>query len=245
MKQVIIIPARFGSTRFPGKPLVQLWGKPLIQHVYERALASGIKEVYVATDDKRIFDTVVNFGGRSIMTGHHPSGTDRVAEAVNILGYDEETMVINLQGDQPLFPEEYFSSLLKPLLLDDEVSMATLMTPLQTREDLENPHKVKVVVDKRGRALYFSRSPIPYFRPPGKEPPYYKHIGVYAYRKGFLDTFVRLSPGVLEEAEKLEQLRALEHGFSIAVTLVPRDYPEVDTPEDLEYIKTCWKEEVK
>ncbi|MEZ0343837.1 MAG: 3-deoxy-manno-octulosonate cytidylyltransferase [Caldimicrobium sp.] len=243
MKQVIIIPARFGATRFPGKPLVQLWGKPLIQHVYERALRSGIQEIYVATDDKRIFDTVVNFGGKAIMTSHQPSGTDRVAEAANILGLDEEDIVINLQGDQPLFPEEYFSLLVKPLLLYEDISMATLATPIHTKQDLENPNKVKVVMDKRGRALYFSRSPIPYFRAPGKEPPYYKHIGVYAYRKSFLDIFVRLSPGVLEEAEKLEQLRALENGYSIAVTLVPRDYPEVDTPEDLEYIKTHWKEE--
>ncbi len=243
MKQVIIIPARYRSTRFPGKPLVQLWGKPLIQHVYERALKSGLQEVYVATDDKRIFDTVVNFGGKAIMTSHQPSGTDRVAEAANILGLDEEDIVINLQGDQPLFPEEYFSLLVKPLLLYEDISMATLAVPIQTKQDLENPNKVKVVMDKRGRALYFSRSPIPYFRAPGKEPPYYKHIGVYAYRKGFLDIFVRLAPGVLEEAEKLEQLRALENGYLIAVTLVPRDYPEVDTPEDLEYIKTHWKEE--
>lgn len=243
MKEVIIIPARYGATRFPGKPLVQLWGKPLIQHVYERALKSGIKEIYVATDDKRIFDTVVNFGGKAIMTSPQPSGTDRVAEAANILGLDEEDLVINLQGDQPLFPAEYFSLLIKPLLLYEDVSMATLAVPIQTKQDLENPNKVKVVLDKRGRALYFSRSPIPFFRPPGKEPPYYKHLGVYAYRKAFLDEFVRLSPGILEEAEKLEQLRALEHGYSIAVTLVPKDYPEVDTPEDLEYIKTYWKEE--
>ena len=197
----------------------------------------------MATDDKRIFDTVVNFGGKAIMTSHQPSGTDRVAEAANILGLDEEDIVINLQGDQPLFPEEYFSLLVKPLLLYEDISMATLAVPIQTKQDLENPNKVKVVMDKRGRALYFSRSPIPYFRAPGKEPPYYKHIGVYAYRKGFLDIFVRLAPGVLEEAEKLEQLRALENGYLIAVTLVPRDYPEVDTPEDLEYIKTHWKEE--
>ncbi len=209
----------------------------------KRALKSGLQEIYVATDDKRIFDTVVNFGGKAIMTSHQPSGTDRVAEAANILGLDEEDIVINLQGDQPLFPEEYFSLLVKPLLFYRDISMATLASPIYNKKDLENPNKVKVVIDKKGRALYFSRSPIPYFRPPGKEPPYYKHIGVYAYRKAFLDIFVRLSPGILEQAEKLEQLRALENGYSIAVTLVPRDYPEIDTPEDLEYIKTHWKEE--
>lgn len=241
MKQVIIIPARYGSTRFPGKPLVQLFGKPLVQHVYERALESGLKEIYVATDDKRIFDTVVEFGGKAVMTGEHPSGTDRLWEAANILGLDAETLIINLQGDQPLFPSEYLSPLLKPLLLHTELSMATLAVPIQNKKDLDNPHKVKVVLDKKGRALYFSRSPIPFFRPPGKEPTYLKHIGVYAYRKEFLDIFVRLPQGELEQSEKLEQLRALEYGYSIAVTLVPRDIPEVDTPEDLEIVKACWE----
>lgn len=238
MKQVIIIPARFGSTRFPGKPLVDLWGKPLIQHVYERALATGLKEIYVATDDKRIFETVRNFGGKAILTGEHPSGTDRVAEAVNILGLDGEDIIINLQGDQPLFPAEYLSPLIKPLILHSHLSMTTLAVPIRNKEDLLNPNKVKVVLDKSGCALYFSRSPIPFHRPPGKEPIYLKHIGVYAYRKNFLDTFVRLPQGELEQAEKLEQLRALENGYKIAVSIVPKDFPEVDTPEDLEYIRS-------
>lgn len=238
MKQVIIIPARFGSTRFPGKPLIDLWGKPLIQHVYERALATGLKEIYVATDDKRIFETVRNFGGKAILTGEHPSGTDRVAEAVNILGLDGEDIIINLQGDQPLFPAEYLSPLIKPLILHSHLSMTTLAVPIRNKEDLLNPNKVKVVLDKSGCALYFSRSPIPFHRPPGKEPIYLKHIGVYAYRKNFLDTFVRLPQGELEQAEKLEQLRALENGYKIAVSIVPKDFPEVDTPEDLEYIRS-------
>lgn len=238
MKQVIIIPARFGSTRFPGKPLIDLWGKPLIQHVYERALATGLKEIYVATDDKRIFETVRNFGGKAILTGEHPSGTDRVAEAVNILGLDGEDIIINLQGDQPLFPAEYLSPLIKPLILHSHLSMTTLAVPIRNKEDLLNPNKVKVVLDKSGCALYFSRSPIPFHRPPGKEPIYLKHIGVYAYRKNFLDAFVRLPQGELEQAEKLEQLRALENGYKIAVSIVPKDFPEVDTPEDLEYIRS-------
>ncbi|MFN3505112.1 MAG: 3-deoxy-manno-octulosonate cytidylyltransferase [Caldimicrobium sp.] len=237
MRQVIIIPARYGSTRFPGKLLVELWGKPLIQHVYERALASGLKEIYVATDDKRIFDTVVNFGGKAVLTGEHPSGTDRVAEAVNILGLDDEDLIINLQGDQPLFPPEYFSPLVKPLILHSEIPMATLAVLIKNKQDLQNPNKVKVVLDKRGCALYFSRSPIPFHRPPGKEPTYFKHVGVYVYRKKFLDEFVKLPQGDLEQAEKLEQLRALEYGYKIAVSIVPKDFPEVDTPEDLEYIK--------
>ncbi|MFN3921212.1 MAG: 3-deoxy-manno-octulosonate cytidylyltransferase [Caldimicrobium sp.] len=238
MKQVIIIPARYGSTRFPGKLLVELWGKPLIQHVYERALATGVKEIYVATDDKRIFDTVRNFGGKAVYTGEHISGTDRVAEAVNILGLDEEDLIINIQGDQPLFPAEYLSPLLKPLILHSEIPMATLAAPIKNKEDLFNPNRVKVVLDKRGCALYFSRSPIPFHRPPGKEPIYLKHIGVYAYRKNFLDEFVRLPQGELEQAEKLEQLRALENGYKIAVSIVPKDFPEVDTPEDLDFLRS-------
>ncbi len=242
MRKVIIIPARYGSTRFPGKPLVNLWGKPLIQWVYERACESGLSEIYVATDDKRIFDVVVGFGGKAVFTGEHPSGTDRVAEAVNILGFSKEDIIINLQGDQPLFPSEYFHHLVQPLLLDSQIPMATLAVPIRNRADLDNPNKVKVVLDKKGRALYFSRSPIPFFRPPGKEPLYFKHIGVYAYRKGFLDEFVKLPQGDLERAEKLEQLRALEHGYQIAVSLVQDDIPEVDTPEDFEYVKFLTKE---
>jgi len=206
--------------------------------VYERALATGLKEIYVATDDKRIFETVRNFGGKAILTGEHPSGTDRVAEAVNILGLDGEDIIINLQGDQPLFPAEYLSPLIKPLILHSHLSMTTLAVPIRNKEDLLNPNKVKVVLDKSGCALYFSRSPIPFHRPPGKEPIYLKHIGVYAYRKNFLDTFVRLPQGELEQAEKLEQLRALENGYKIAVSIVPKDFPEVDTPEDLEYIRS-------
>ncbi|MDF2953266.1 MAG: CMP-2-keto-3-deoxyoctulosonic acid synthetase [Thermodesulfobacterium sp.] len=239
MRKVIIIPARYGSTRFPGKPLALLWGKTIIQHVYEKALASEISEIYVATDDKRIFDEVTSFGGKAILTGkEHTCGTERVAEASNILGLDDEDLIINLQGDQPFFPSEYFSLLVKPLLFSSDIHMSTLATPIKSLKDLENPNKVKVVLDKEGRALYFSRSPIPYFMPPGKEPFYLKHIGVYAYTKGFLDKFINLPQGELEKSERLEQLRALEHGYKIAVTVVPKDVPEVDTPEDLEYIKT-------
>ncbi len=238
MRKVIIIPARYGSTRFPGKPLALLWNKPIIQHVYEKAIASGIKEVYVATDDERIFKTVENFGGKALYTSKdHTCGTERVAEASNILSLHEKDIIINLQGDQPLFSPEYFSLLIKPLLFSNQISMSTLATPIKSLKDLENPNKVKVVLDKEGNALYFSRAPIPYFRPPGKEPVYLKHIGVYAYRKGFLDKFIKLPHGDLEQAEKLEQLRALEYGYKIAVTIVPKDIPEVDTPEDLEYIK--------
>jgi 3-deoxy-manno-octulosonate cytidylyltransferase (CMP-KDO synthetase) len=245
MRKVIIIPARYGSTRFPGKPLALLWGKTIIRHVYERALASEIEEVYVATDDERIFNEVISFGGKAILTSkEHTCGTERVAEAVNILGLDEEDLIINLQADQPLFPSEYFSLLIKPLLFSSDIHMSTLATPIKNLKDLENPNRVKVVLDKEGRALYFSRSSIPYFVPSGKEPLYLKHIGVYAYTKGFLDKFIHLPPGDLEASEKLEQLRALEYGYKIAVTVVPKEVPEVDTPEDLEYIKTLKEEEL-
>lgn len=239
MRKVIIIPARYYSTRLPGKPLVTLWYKPLIQHVYERAINSEIPEVYVATDDQRIFDTVISFGGKALLTKkEHTCGTERVAEASEILGLKEDDLIINLQGDQPFFPSEYFSFLIKPLLLSSEINISTLATPIINKADLENPNKVKVVLDKRGIALYFSRSPIPYFRPPGREPLYLKHIGVYAYWKGFLSKFVKLPPGELEMAEKLEQLRALEYGYKIGVTVVPKDVPEVDTFEDLQYLET-------
>jgi 3-deoxy-manno-octulosonate cytidylyltransferase (CMP-KDO synthetase) len=245
MRKVIIIPARYGSTRFPGKPLALLWGKTIIRHVYERALASEIEEIYVATDDERIFNEVISFGGKAILTSkEHTCGTERVAEAVNILGLDEEDLIINLQADQPLFPSEYFSLLIKPLLFSSDIHMSTLATPIKNLKDLENPNRVKVVLDKEGRALYFSRSSIPYFVPSGKEPLYLKHIGVYAYTKGFLDKFIHLPPGDLEASEKLEQLRALEYGYKIAVTVVPKEVPEVDTPEDLEYIKTLKEEEL-
>ncbi|AEH23171.1 3-deoxy-manno-octulosonate cytidylyltransferase [Thermodesulfobacterium geofontis OPF15] len=245
MRKVIIIPARYGSTRFPGKPLALLWGKTIIRHVYERALASEIEEIYVATDDERIFNEVISFGGKAILTSkEHTCGTERVAEAVNILGLDEEDLIINLQADQPLFPSEYFSLLIKPLLFSSDIHMSTLATPIKNLKDLENPNRVKVVLDKEGRALYFSRSSIPYFVPSGKEPLYLKHIGVYAYTKGFLDKFISLPPGDLEASEKLEQLRALEYGYKIAVTVVPKEVPEVDTPEDLEYIKTLKEEEL-
>lgn len=244
MKVVIIIPARYGSTRFPGKPLALINNKPMIQHVYESALKSDIKDIYVATDDERIYEEVLRFGGKALMTKkYHTCGTERVAEASNILGLSSEDIIINLQGDQPLFPAKYFHLLIEPLK-EEIVSMSTLATPFKNSEEINNPNKVKVVVDLRGNALYFSRAPIPYFRPPGELPVYLKHIGVYAYRKKFLDIFVNLPKGKLEEIEKLEQLRVLEHGYSIRVKVVEQDVPEVDTPEDLtrvqEYLKNLY-----
>ena len=239
MRIVGIIPARYGSTRFPGKPLAELWGKPLIEHVYQRAKRSSLlEEVVVATDDERIFRCVEGFGGRVLMTSpHHTCGTERIAEAARLLGLASEDLVVNIQGDQPLVAPEVIEELVKPLLLSSEVPMATVAIPVENPEEIHDPHRVKVVLNREGRALYFSRAPIPYLRRPAKAPLYLRHIGLYAYRKGFLDVFVKLPPGTLEEAEKLEQLRALENGYPIAVSITRYDCPEVDTPEDLERIK--------
>ncbi len=240
MKKVIIIPARYGSTRLPGKPLAILWGKPLIQHVYERAARSGI-ETYVATDHEEVFKTVEAFGGKAVMTSpEHKCGTERLAEAASILKLSEEDIVINLQGDQPLFPAEYLAPLVEPLL-KEKVEMSTLATPFKNYKEVQNPNRVKVVLSKNRNALYFSRSPIPYIRDKSPEFPYLKHIGVYAYRVSFLKKFVSLPEGKLERLEKLEQLRALEYGYSIAVRVVEADFPEVDTPEDLEVLEKWGK----
>jgi len=239
MRIVGIIPARYGSTRFPGKPLAELRGKPLIQHVWERARASRIlDEVVVATDDERILRTVEGFGGRALLTSpEHTCGTERLAEAARLLKLADEDLVVNIQGDQPLVAPEAIEELVRPLLLSSEVPMATLAVPIENPEELTDPNRVKVVVDREGRALYFSRAPIPYFRPPGPAPRYLRHIGLYAYRREFLDIFVKLPPGELERAEKLEQLRALENGYPIAVSITPYECPEVDTPEDLERLE--------
>lgn len=239
MRIVGIIPARYGSTRFPGKPLAELWGKPLIEHVYQRAKRSSLlEEVVVATDDERIFRCVEGFGGRVLMTSpQHTCGTERIAEAAGLLGLAPEDLVVNIQGDQPLVAPQVIEELVKPLLLSSEVPMATVAIPVENPEEIHDPHRVKVVLNREGRALYFSRAPIPYLRRPAKAPLYLRHIGLYAYRKGFLDVFVKLPPGALEEAEKLEQLRALENGYPIAVSITRYDCPEVDTPEDLERIK--------
>lgn len=230
----VLIPARYGSTRFPGKPLALVLGKPLIQWVYEQARqVPGLAGICVATDDTRIKDSVEGFGGQAVMTrSDHPSGSDRVAEAAGILGLDPQALVINLQGDQPLFPRQVIGYMAQ--LMERDCS-AVMITPARRLTDLDlarNPNLVKVVFDHRGRALYFSRSPLPYWRD-GERPYFYKHIGIYAYRLDFLKNFVMLPPGRWEQAEKLEQLRALEYGYPIHVVETAEDTVEVDTPEDL------------
>ena len=232
MKAAAIIPARLGSTRFPEKPLAMLGGKCLITRVWEAVVATELfDEVIVATDSKRILDVVLAAGGKAQMTSsEHPSGSDRVAEVASGL---EADIIVNVQGDEPFITAD----VLKPLLdsfLDDAVQMASLMTPILDAEQLDDPGIVKVVTDAAGKALYFSRSLIPFDRDGSSGYNYMRHIGVYAWRRETLLRFVSLGMGRLERVEKLEQLRALENG--IAIRMVETDYQGIgiDTPEDLE-----------
>jgi 3-deoxy-manno-octulosonate cytidylyltransferase (CMP-KDO synthetase) len=232
---VVIIPARYESTRLPGKPLADLHGQPMIQHVYQRARrAHAIDRVLVATDDERIRAAVAGFGGEVVMTGRaHRSGTDRIAEVASGLDAD---VVVNVQGDLPLLDPALVEAAVAPLRADAGLPMATIKTAIHSRDELENPNVVKVVTDRDGYALYFSRSPLPHHRD-GAAPGAalgHKHIGLYAYRREFLLTFAQLAPTPLERAEQLEQLRALEHGFRIKVAEVGAASIEVDTPADLE-----------
>ena len=236
MKAVIVIPARYASTRLPAKALLRQTGKYLVQHVYERAcLAHRASEVIVATDDPRIQAAVASFGGRAVLTRRdHPTGTDRVAEVAQHLDAD---VVINLQGDEPLIDPASLDLLGDLLERDPSSGMATLATPLAGREQWQNPNCVKVVCDADGRALYFSRSPIPYLR--DGEPDFdarpawfLQHLGLYAYRRGFLLQLAKLPPTPLERIEKLEQLRVLALGHTIRVGVVPHASIGVDTPAD-------------
>jgi 3-deoxy-manno-octulosonate cytidylyltransferase (CMP-KDO synthetase) len=240
-KVVAIIPARYHSNRFEGKPLADILGKPMIQRVYERAAAVKLlSRVAVATDDERIADCVRSFGGEVVMTrSDHVSGTDRLAEAAESMEISENDVVVNIQGDQPLFAEEVIRQVALPLVNDMTLPMATLIYKIVRPEEIKDPNHVKTVFDCHGNALYFSRSPIPFQRNPEESvaPTYYKHLGFYAYRKGFLLTFVGLPEGEWERFEKLEQLRALEYGYKIRVVLTDHDSVEVDTPKDLERVK--------
>ena len=239
MRAVVIIPSRYGSSRFDGKPLALICGKPMVQWVYQRALASScVESVHVATDDLRIRDAVRNFGGNVIMTGNEcRSGTDRVAEAAERLKLKSRDVVINIQGDQPLVDPRSFDAVVQPFIEDPTLEMSTLAFVIQDEREITDPKDVKVVFDNNGDALYFSRATIPW----GREGLYgykvYKHLGVYAYTREFLDCFRNLPPGRLEAIEKLEQLRAMEHGYTIRVAVTPYDSPEVDLPEDIARIE--------
>jgi 3-deoxy-manno-octulosonate cytidylyltransferase (CMP-KDO synthetase) len=236
-KVIAIIPARYESNRFRGKPLALIAGKPMIQHVVERARAvEMLSRVVVATDDDRIANCVEGFGGEYVMTrNNHVSGSDRLAEAAEILKISENDVVVNIQGDQPLFPAEVVQQVAQPLLDDPTLPMSTLIFKIIRPEEINDPNHVKTVFDRNFYALYFSRSPIPFQRNPGEriKPTYYKHLGFYAYRKKFLLSFVALPEGEWERFEKLEQLRALEYGYKIKLVVTQHDSIEVDTPEEL------------
>jgi 3-deoxy-manno-octulosonate cytidylyltransferase (CMP-KDO synthetase) len=228
----VIIPARFGATRFPGKPLALLAGKPIICHVAERALsARGVELVVVATDDERIAAAARSSGVRAVMTAEARTGTDRVAQAARQLA-PRPDVVVNLQGDEPLIEPDAISALLAAMA-DPSVEMATLARPLGEGE-LERTHVVKVVCDERGDALYFSRAAIPHRRAGGPSPLARAHVGVYAFREPFLQAFAAMEPGRLEREESLEQLRALERGHRIRVVSTSYAGFGIDTPEDLE-----------
>jgi len=239
MKVICIIPSRYESTRFPGKPLADLWGKPMIQHVYERVLmAKTVSYAAVATDDERICEAVRKFGGHAVMTSAaHRSGTDRIAEAVSKIDHTDMSVVVNIQGDQPLFEPYQIDEVAKPLLDDPAIPMSTLIYKIQRDEEITHPNAVKVVFDRDHYAIYFSRATIPYVRDRGNRASYYKHHGIYAYRRDFLEIFTQLPEGVLEKLEALEQLRALEHGYKIKVVETLYDSVEVDTPQELERVK--------
>jgi 3-deoxy-manno-octulosonate cytidylyltransferase (CMP-KDO synthetase) len=249
MKISAVIPARYGSTRFEGKPLADILGKPMIQYVYEGVCQSKlIDEVIVATDDQRIFEAVRNFGGRAVMTSpDHSTGTDRVAEVAQKL---RSEIIVNVQGDEPLIKGTIIDKAIRPLLKEDSLSMSTLMTRIEEVKDWLNPHIVKVVADQKGFALYFSRSPIPFPRdlhierlesnPFATKRPLpkrvFKHIGVYVYRREFLLRYSKMKPTPLEKLEKLEQLRALENGYRIKLTAVNYEPLSVDIPEDIQKV---------
>jgi len=259
MTAIVIIPARYESTRFPGKPLAPLNGRPLIQHVYENSKKSKLaKDVIVATDSDAIFKTVIEFGGKAVMTSkEHASGTDRIAEAAATLDYD---IIVNVQGDEPLIMPEMIDDVIR-LLDDKRAAMGTLIKKIEDPEEIFDPNVVKAVFDKEGFAMYFSRAPIPFERDKWKDirgigdlglgigkssktnnqpltpNPCFKHLGIYSYRREALLNFAKMEPVELERIEKLEQLRALVNGFRIKVKETSFETIGVDTPQDLERVK--------
>ena len=236
------IPARASSSRFPGKPLADICGKPMVVRVYERALTCGLlSDVYVATDSELIRDAVEAHAAKVVMTrSDHPSGTDRIAEAAAVIGLENDDIAVNIQGDQPLFEPEMINEVVAPLLEDVSVPMSTLIYRIVRDEEINHPNAVKTVFDREGFALYFSRATIPYCRENGTSCDFFKHHGVYAYRKDFLELFLKMPLGYLEDKERLEQLRALENGFRIKVVLTAFDSIEVDTPEDLRRVNDIY-----
>lgn len=243
MKIGCVIPARFGSTRLPGKPLADIAGKPMIQRVYERVTNAKKTEVFiVATDDQRVYDAVQSFGGTVVMTdANHPTGTDRLAEVAQ--QYTDLDVIINVQGDEPMIDANLIDQLAELFESDDVLQMATVATPL-LEEEYDEPSAVKVILNKRNDAMYFSRSLIPYPRHDFVNTPL-KHIGIYAYRRQFLLDYAKMEPTAAEQTESLEQLRALENGFAIRVITTDKRFVGVDTPEDLARVNAIFEQEEK
>ena len=248
----VAIPARYGASRLPGKPLRELAGKPMLAHVHARAVQSGAEQVVIATDDERIRAAAEAFGAQVCMTDPgHPSGTDRLAEVARRFQWPEETIVVNLQGDEPLIDPQLLRALAADLTAHPDASIATLCTAIHTAQELFNPNVVKVVRDRAGYALYFSRAPIPWERdafaqgkttlPDGAQ--HFRHVGLYAYRAGFLEHYSQLTPTDLERAESLEQLRALGHGARIHVRVTEQPPGHgVDTEDDLRRVAKLLEE---
>jgi len=247
MSSIIIIPARYRSTRFPGKVLYPLRGIPVIQHVYKNSKLSKLADdVIVATDSEEIFNNVISFGGKAIMTDRrHQSGTDRIAEVASSIDYD---IIVNVQGDEPLIKPEMIDKVIL-LLEDKKADIGTLIKRITSLEEISNPNVVKVVTNNKGFALYFSRAPIPYCRDEWKEDikldeifdkyVFYKHIGIYSYRREILLSLSNMKQTILEKAEKLEQLRALENGFMIKTAEVFDEVYGIDTPQDIGRVERC------
>lgn len=247
MSFTVVIPARYGSTRLPGKPLLQIAGKPMVQRVWEQARRSSAEQVVIATDDERIRDVAQAFGAQVCMTSpDHPSGTDRLQQVALQLGFPDEHIVVNVQGDEPLIPPAVIDQVAANLASHAQAGIATLREAIESLEELINPNAVKVVSDVAGMALYFSRAPIPWprddFMHGQKSMPqsgrWYRHIGIYAYRTGFLHQYVTWPPAPLEELESLEQLRALYNGVGIHVASAVESVPGgVDTEQDLNTVR--------
>jgi 3-deoxy-manno-octulosonate cytidylyltransferase (CMP-KDO synthetase) len=241
----IVIPARYNSSRLPGKALVDIAGKPMVQHVYERAIESNPDQVIIATDDERIEEVAKNFGADVCMTSsEHPSGTDRLAEVIMQRHFVDDEIIINVQGDEPCLPAELIKQVADDLHQHPDADMASLYKQITDAEDIFDPNAVKVLMDKNGYALYFSRAPIPWLRDHFSSEtlpatlPHNRHIGLYGYRAHFLKTYSKLTPSELEQHESLEQLRVLYHGKKIHLTAAEIDPGHgVDTPQDLEKVR--------
>jgi len=242
MKSICVIPARYSSTRLPGKPLKDICGKPMICRVWERArLAKSVAEVIVATDDERILQAVEKNSGRAMMTrADHKTGTDRLAEVAE--KFPDVEVIVNVQGDEPLIEPALIDELIGEFVADKNLQMATVATELTDADEMKNPNNVKVVLDKNNDALYFSRSLIPYPRNVGKAK-VFKHIGIYAYRRNFLLAYAKMTPTPLEQSESLEQLRALENGYKIRVIKSSCRFVGVDTEEDLKLVNEIYQRE--